>query len=278
MMMKREKYQKTTDKAWNKLYDRLDRDGLLAESRRKPHTARIVMWSVAAAVLLALLIPWFVPKHEVNTDNLISQRNDDLGTTLVKTLEDNSIVYITGNSILGCPSHFSGTERQVNLDGEALFDVTHQQRRPFVIHTKGMVVQVLGTCFNIKSGSKGAFELAVFRGCVKVTDQKSGDMKVIHAGEMVRQENNLLNRYKLTDDRDLRKYNSNIRFKDEKLGNIVKAINTINAGKEIKVSDAVRNRRLTVAFANDSPQTMSLLLSEALHLQCIDEGNVITIK
>jgi ferric-dicitrate binding protein FerR (iron transport regulator) len=262
MMMKREKYQKTTDKAWNKLYDRLDRDGLLAESRRKPHTARIVMWSVAAAVLLALLIPWFVPKHEVDTDKLISQRNDDLGTTLVKTLEDNSIVYITGNSILGCPSHFSGTERQVNLDGEALFDVTHQQRRSFVIHTKGMIVQVL----------------AVFRGSVKVTDQKSGDMKVIHAGEMVRQENNLLNRYKLTDDRDLRKYNSNIRFKDEKLGNIVKAINTINAGKEIKVSDAVRNRRLTVAFANDTPQTMSMLLSEALHLQCIDEGNVITIK
>ena len=279
--MKREIYQEKTERAWSKLCDRLDRDGLLSEPNRKPHTAKIVMWAAAAAAVVALFIvstPRTVPKHEAVADNLISQRNDDRGTVLIKTLEDNSTVYMTGNSVLECPSRFSGKERKVNLDGEALFDVTHQQRHPFVIDTKGMSIQVLGTCFNVKCGSHGDFELDVFRGRVKVTDKKNGGMEVVSAGEMVRLENNRLNRYKLVDDRNLRKYNSNMRFKDEKLCNIVKAINTINVDKEIKVADVVRNRRLTVAFANDNPQTMAMLLGEALHLKCVEEGNVITIK
>lgn len=279
--MNKEEYQNKTVAAWNKLYDRLDRDGLLVEHKRKPRTTRVIVWSavaVAAVIMLVVIMPWQVQNKTGIADRLLSQHNSDSRTALVKTLEDNSTVYISGNSTLRYPSHFSKSERKVELEGEALFDVTHHRRHPFIINTKDMIIQVLGTCFNVKSNKNGAFELGVYRGLVKVTDKKKGCFVLVKAGEMVRLQNEELYRYKLSDTNGIKKYNSNIRFKDEKLCNILKAINSINDGKEIKASESVQNRRLTVAFANDSPDTMAMLLSEALHLQYIEYGNVILIK
>ncbi|WP_051509020.1 FecR family protein [Xylanibacter oryzae] len=280
-MMNKEKYQNKTGAAWNKLYDRLDRDGLLVEHKHKARTVSMVVWSavaVAAVVLLVVMIPWQISNKTGRADKLLSQYNGDSRTALVKTLEDNSTVYISGNSTLRYPTHFTSNARKVELDGEALFDVTHHKYHPFIINTKDMIIQVLGTCFNVKCNRNGAFELGVYRGLVKVTDKKNGSIALVKAGEMVRLEKNELYRYKLTDNKDMKKYNSNIRFKDEKLCNILKAINTINDGKEIKASEEAQNRRLTVAFANDSPNTMAMLLSEALHLQYIEYGKVILIK
>lgn len=279
--MNKEKYQGKTDVAWNKLYDRLDRDGLLAGNKKKPHTVRMVAWSAVAAaavVLIVLMMTGPVHKNAAATDQLLSQRNDESGTALVKTLEDHSTVFLSDNSTLRYPSHFASKERRVKLEGEALFDVAHNRQHPFIIDTKEMTIQVLGTCFNVKSGRSGAFELGVYRGLVKVTNKNDGAVQLVGAGEMVRLENDGLHRHKLVGDRDMRKYNSNIRFKDEKLGNIIRAINTVNDDVQIKAADAVRNRRLTVAFANDSPHTMAMLLSEALHLQYIEQGNEIIIK
>lgn len=279
--MKREEYQNKTKAAWNKLYDRLDQDGLLVEHKHEPRTVNIMVWSaiaVAAVAMFIVIMHWNSPNNPEIADKLLSQYNSDSKTALVKTLEDNSTVYISSHSTLRYPSHFKNNERKVELDGEALFDITHHKHRPFIISTKDIIIQVLGTCFNVKSSRNGIFELGVYRGLVKVIDKKSGSIALVKAGEMVRLEKNELCRYRLRDNQDMKKYNNNIRFKDEKLSNILKAINAISYGKEIKASESVQNRKLTVAFANDSPNTMAMLLSEALHLQYTEYGNVILIK
>ena len=49
--------------------------------------------------------------------------------TLVKTLEDGSVVYLAQESTLKYPEHFAEDKREVNLQGEAFFDVAKKPER-----------------------------------------------------------------------------------------------------------------------------------------------------
>jgi ferric-dicitrate binding protein FerR (iron transport regulator) len=284
--MNRDKYKEKTEQAWDKVVSRLEHDGLLVAQHNRNRTAKIIAWSTAiaaAAVLFFVLLMPAVSRQEKSDDRVAVRHNrSDAATTattsLVKTLSDASIVFIKGHSTLKCPSHFVDAERRVELDGEALFDVTKDKRRPFIISTRDVMIQVLGTCFNVKNPAGQAFELGVYRGLVKVTEKKNGNEWFVRAGEMLRMEKGSLRMSRLADDSGLTKYKGDFRFKDERLGDIARAINVVNDDAEIRVSDDVSDRRLTVAFANDSPDTMAMLLSEALHLQYHRQGRVIMIE
>lgn len=67
-------------------------------------------------------------------------------------LEDGTGVWLNAASSIRFPSRFDGDSRNIVLNGEAYFEVTKDERRPFTISvtTNGTVVKVLGTSFNIK--------------------------------------------------------------------------------------------------------------------------------
>ena len=65
-------------------------------------------------------------------------------------LSDGSIVWLKGNSKLTYPLKFKGNLRNVDLEGEALFEVAKDAAHPFIIHCGGLTTRVLGTSFNIK--------------------------------------------------------------------------------------------------------------------------------
>lgn len=67
------------------------------------------------------------------------------------TLSDGTKVYLNADSKLLLPEVFSEDIREVELEGEAYFDVAKNPNKPFIIKTKGAVVQVLGTSFVIKN-------------------------------------------------------------------------------------------------------------------------------
>ena len=69
-------------------------------------------------------------------------------------LDDGSVVYLNTRTTLSW--QFDEDIRRVDLvEGEALFDVTPEVYRPFVVHAGAGVVRVLGTRFNVhrKNGS-----------------------------------------------------------------------------------------------------------------------------
>jgi ferric-dicitrate binding protein FerR (iron transport regulator) len=65
------------------------------------------------------------------------------------SLPDGSNVWLNAASSLRFPAAFQSNERRVELTGEAYFEVARDARRPFFVKTGEMVVQVLGTSFNI---------------------------------------------------------------------------------------------------------------------------------
>ncbi len=66
-------------------------------------------------------------------------------------LSDNTSVWLNSGSKLIFPAKFEKSKREVYLQGEAIFDVTHDAKHPFHVHTDNLEVQVLGTLFNLSA-------------------------------------------------------------------------------------------------------------------------------
>jgi transmembrane sensor len=87
------------------------------------------------------------------------------------TLADGSKVVLRAGSRLIYPSSFTGNKREVELIGEAYFDIYHNAKKPFIIHTGNIKTTVLGTAFDIDADpSKKKVVVTVTRGRVKVED------------------------------------------------------------------------------------------------------------
>ena len=67
------------------------------------------------------------------------------------TLSDGTHIWLNSGSQLSYPSDFAGNIREVYLSGEAIFDVSHDTRKPFYVITKDIKIKVLGTRFNVSA-------------------------------------------------------------------------------------------------------------------------------
>jgi hypothetical protein len=84
-------------------------------------------------------------------------------------LPDGSKVWLNSASSLRFPAFFSGKTREVELNGEAFFDVAKNPDMPFKVITKDQIVEVLGTQFNINSyADEESFKTTLIEGSVKV--------------------------------------------------------------------------------------------------------------
>src|SRR3546814_621269 len=74
-----------------------------------------------------------------------------LGEVRNLTLDDGTQIWLNAASRLTYPVSFSGDRREVSLEGEAYFDVAHDEQRPFIVHADRVSTRVLGTRFNISA-------------------------------------------------------------------------------------------------------------------------------
>ena len=74
-----------------------------------------------------------------------------LGAKSQFELPDGTRGSLNNGSMLRYPVKFTGKSREVELYGEAFFDVQHKRDRPFIINTVGLDVKVLGTRLNVYS-------------------------------------------------------------------------------------------------------------------------------
>ena len=84
-------------------------------------------------------------------------------------LPDGSNVWLNAGTTMQYPVSFMTDKREVILDGEAYFEVAHNEKSPFVVHTSTLDVEVLGTKFNVEAYSaRKIFETSLMEGRVKV--------------------------------------------------------------------------------------------------------------
>ena len=154
-------------------------------------------WVAAAAVIILLATGTYIYVEQTGSKlGKIADREKLLSMTFVNprggaqkkmVLADGSKVWLNAGSELKYPQQFTGSERLVELSGEAFFDVAGNSGRPFRVRIKDAEVEVLGTFFTIMAyDDEPENRTAVVNGAVKVTtDQGSVRLKAGDEAEVV---------------------------------------------------------------------------------------------
>ena len=118
-----------------------------AQGRQVTFYKRRWFLRVAATVSLLAMMTWFLIPDERQSFYA------DYGEQVRLTLPDGSSVILNGNSVIRYVPEWSDDKaREVWIEGEAFFDVTHLKNdQKFIVHTEaGINVEVLGTRFNVR--------------------------------------------------------------------------------------------------------------------------------
>jgi transmembrane sensor len=260
-----------TREAWDKLHDRLQEENLIPvqgddSGSRFVNTfiriaaAVLILLGIGAVVYMNLSRKPAVEMVQLNTGNEVN--------TLIKTLADGSVIYIAQNSSFSFPEKFKSGSRNVELKGEAFFDIAPNPDKPFVIETDEAFIQVLGTAFNVKTKNGDGFELFVDRGKVKVTLKNNpSHSEMVMAGEKILSIKNSLVKSKHISNEATSWYKQRMHFKDETLKNIINVLNRNFNTTFVLADNEIGNHKLTVTFQNETAGTMTELICMALNLK-----------
>lgn len=139
-------------------------------------------------------------------------------------LSDGTRVHLNSMSSLRFPVHFTGSIREVELQGEAYFEVS-KNGKPFIVKTGSRQVEVLGTTFNISAYRGEEYQTTLLTGSVKVHTSR-GENRLLKPSEQACIAPD-------TDEISVRKvdpylYTSwiqgRIHFKDQRLDDIMKSL------------------------------------------------------
>ncbi|MGL5785359.1 MAG: FecR family protein [Bacteroidales bacterium] len=112
-------------------------------------------WKVAAILLFictaGLTYSLLAGKGFYESDDNQWIVNVDKGQKANMILPDGTKVWINSDSKITYNSSFNQRSRNINLEGEAYFEVAKNEEKPFVVHTSQMSVRALGTAFNVKA-------------------------------------------------------------------------------------------------------------------------------
>ena len=112
----------------------------------------------AAAVLFIPLLVTLMVQHWGNDEQELAQMMEiktNPGMTTSLTLPDGTLVFLNSESTLSYPSCFDGDTRNVNLQGEAYFEVAKNPEKKFIVSTSHQSqIEVLGTHFNVEAYEK----------------------------------------------------------------------------------------------------------------------------
>lgn len=153
----------------------------ISENFSSKRLTRKYWYLAVAAVLIIGLTFGFLNSGSLfikpNHLNIVSTQN---GSKSKIQMPDGTQVWLNSGSTLTYDDSFGIDKRVVNLVGEAFFDVAHDSKRPFIIHTENLTLKVLGTAFNVKSYHNGASsEATLIRGSLEVSFPSRPQEKIV---------------------------------------------------------------------------------------------------
>lgn len=179
----------------------------------------IISTSVAVVILL-LVSTLFL----LNNNSVAEQFNTIIvppGQRINLILSDNTNLWLNANTTFKYPTEFAKDNRTVFLDGEAFFEVSENEKKPFIVKTGQGDIHVTGTTFNVEAYSKFySFETSLFEGGVDICNNESKLVSLLPNQKSVLVDNKLLVS-KITDRDEYLWRNGLIAFKSKELGGIL---------------------------------------------------------
>uniref|UniRef100_UPI003FEEB2B9 FecR family protein n=1 Tax=Phocaeicola sp. TaxID=2773926 RepID=UPI003FEEB2B9 len=100
-------------------------------------------------------------------------------------LPDGTKVRLNSMTRLRYPVHFTGSERRVELQGEAYFEVAHDARKPFIVRTGRGDITVYGTRFNVTDYADSPFAAVLVSGSIGFRPAQGGQTVRLRPSELL---------------------------------------------------------------------------------------------
>ncbi len=152
--------------------------------RRKllvPLLAALVVLTIGGGLVATLLLRPSVPAEATRAATTAP------GERATFRLSDGTQVMLGVASTMRYPEAFPDDGREVTLEGEAYFDVVHEEGRPFVVRAGGLIAKDLGTQFTIRAYPEEAGARVVVReGKVAIRAVADSIERVVAPGQLGR--------------------------------------------------------------------------------------------
>jgi ferric-dicitrate binding protein FerR (iron transport regulator) len=132
------------------------------------------------------------PIREKTTETVYNTMTTPRGRQFQLTLPDGTMVWLNAASSIRYPTVFTGTERQVEITGEAYFEVTKNIKMPFRVRVDDRAdIEVLGTHFNVNAyENEKTLNTTLLEGSIRVltvsgeqTSRKMTDGVILKPGQ-----------------------------------------------------------------------------------------------
>lgn len=261
------------DLEWQRLENAID------SGTSMPANKPGLLWKLAASLILFVsfgAIVW----HFLS----LSQMEQIVAGNKVETvaLPEGSSVALNVGSELKYKGEFGVKCREVELSGEAFFEVEADPQRPFTIRAGEVIVQVVGTSFNVKAYEESKeIEVTVETGKVKVywVDDPANQVVLVRGEKAVF--NKTQNELKALVSKDINFkawVNRRIVFEDTPMSDVVKIINEVYQANILLEGAELKNCPITTQFDDQSLETILSVLSSTLDLKIERRGEQIIIS
>ena len=202
------------------------------------------------------------------------------GQTYKLALADGTNVMLNAESELTFPSEFDTARREVFLKGEAFFQVTHNEKAPFIVHTDQLDVQVLGTTFNVSGyNNENMLKVTLVEGSIRIHQQ--GDSVKIRPNEQYNYNKNTREKRVQTVDTELFTswVNDEYIFKDTTLDEIFNRINHWYMFDVTYESPSLKEKRFFLTIGRDASLDQIIQIINSTEEVCIEKkDNHIVVK
>jgi transmembrane sensor len=195
-------------------------------------------------------------------------------------LTDGSTVVLGPGSTLAIGA-FGASIRETTLDGQAYFDVVHDDARPFVVRTSSATLRDVGTSFSVLSGDAGrGTRVAVTSGAVDVVAAGgvAGTPTVLHAGDRaevmegrMRVERGAVTPNELSWTRGV------LELRDAPLVMVAEELRRWYGVKLVVTDSSIADRRVTATFQDASADELGRVLAAVLATRVTRNGDTLHV-
>lgn len=221
---------------------------------------------IAATLVLGFFATWLYLSRDVNLEIVVASTK---GFSKDVLLADGSKIKLNSNSVLSYAKNFDETERRVNLEGEAFFDIIKNPTKPFVIENTVFEIKVLGTSFNVFAyAEQPEVVLSVVTGTVSFRN-KSGKEVFVTQGEsaVLNKATETLIKKENVDDYSLAWKTRKLEFKNVLMSDVGKALKSYFGSDVVIQNQKINNCRFTGTFDNPSLEQVLEVLKNALGVE-----------
>jgi transmembrane sensor len=277
-----ERHHFDTDAAWNSLRRKLRDPG---SGRKVTLSGRGLnqglLWRIAASVVLIMAIGYlayrFYPDQNKSAEPVVIRTTEG---TLQDTLPDGSTAFLNRASSITFQYDRQKGSRRIKLEGEAFFDVVHNDERPFIIENDDVFIEDIGTTFNVKAFAESPkIEVFVETGEVSFHTSSNVGLRLTSGETGIYDKKSKSFVLKEQWELNILAYKTHVfTFVDENLDAVIECLNEVYETKIRLGNDRLKSCRLNVTFRHEPIDSIADIIAETLSLRMVIEGNEIRLE